>query len=148
MNESQIIFLDGINLHNEDLFWDVIEKFQDSLSNGLEEKFVDDCFLNIAICYMKLNLFNEAKEYFQKAIEATATSGDKVDVEGSIVGKTSDRANLGLIRISLAHNDIQSAEKLLEYLDNTESYVEINNENVSMHQLALNEINSIKKKTD
>ena len=148
MIESQIRFLDGVKLYNENLFWDAIEKFQDSLSIGLEEKFVDDCFLNIAICYMQLSLFNEAKEFFLKAIEATKISGDRVDIEGSVVGKTSDRAKLGLIRICLAHNDIQSAEKLFEDLDNTESYIEINNENVSMHQLALNEINLIKNKTD
>ena len=65
---------------------------------------------------MQLSLFNEAKEFFLKAIEATKISGDRVDIEGSVVGKTSDRAKLCLIRICLAHNDIQSAEKLLEVL--------------------------------
>tara|TARA_B100000575_G_scaffold128973_1_gene102742 strand:- start:312 stop:761 length:450 start_codon:yes stop_codon:yes gene_type:complete len=146
MNEADLKFFEAVKLFNESLFWDSIEAFQDSLSGGLEDKYVDDCFLNIAICYMKLNLFNEAEEYFLKAIESTKTSsGDQIDFEGPIYGKTSDRAKLGLLRVSLARKDIKSAETILNELDGTDSYIEINGEKVSMHQLAINEIDLVKK---
>ena len=96
MNNTDIKFIEAVKLFNDGFYWDSIEAFQDSLSSGLEDRYVDDCFLNIAICYMKLNLFNESKENFLKAISASETSGDKIDFEGPIFGKTSDRANLAL----------------------------------------------------
>ena len=114
MNESNIKFLEAVKLFNENFFWDAIELFQDALSDGLEDKFVDDCFLNIAICYMQLNLFNEAQEFFLKAIDSSKIYGDKIDSEGAVYGKTSDRAKLGLIRILLAKNDVESAKESLK----------------------------------
>ena len=95
---------------------------------------------------MKLNLFNESKENFLKAISASETSGDKIDFEGPIFGKTSDRAKLGLIRVSLANNDIDNAETLLANLKGSESYIEVNNEKIMMFDVASEEI-AIAKKT-
>ena len=101
MNSSELQFFEAVKLFNEELYWDSIETFQNSLSDGLEDRYVDDCFLNIAICYMKLKLFREAEEFFLKAISTSEITGDKIDFEGPIYGKTSDRARLGLIRIEL-----------------------------------------------
>jgi|TARA_B100000768_G_C11175991_1_gene330834 tetratricopeptide (TPR) repeat protein len=146
MNNTDIKFIEAVKLFNDGFYWDSIEAFQDSLSSGLEDRYVDDCFLNIAICYMKLNLFNESKENFLKAISASETSGDKIDFEGPIFGKTSDRAKLGLIRVSLANNDIDNAETLLANLKGSESYIEVNNEKIMMFDVASEEI-AIAKKT-
>ena len=145
MNESNIKFLEAVKLFNENFFWDAIELFQDALSDGLEDKFVDDCFLNIAICYMQLNLFNEAQEFFLKAIDSSKIYGDKIDSEGAVYGKTSDRAKLGLIRILLAKNDVESAKEILDELKDSETYIEIDNKKVSLHSIAFAEINLAKK---
>ncbi len=144
MNSSELQFFEAIKLFNEELYWDSIEAFQEGLSEGLEDKYVDDCFLNIAICYMKLMLFEEAQEYFLKAISASAVTGDKIDFEGPIYGKTSDRARLGLIRIALVKKDLKAAEKVLEELRNTESYIEVNEEKVMMYDIGKDEIEKAK----
>ena len=117
MKDSSLKFFEAVKLFNETLYWDAIEAFQDSLSFGLEDKYVDDCFLNIAICYMQLKLFNDAEEFFVKAIDATVTRGDHIDFEGPVYGKTSDRAYLGLVRIALVRNEFENAENLLEKLN-------------------------------
>ena len=106
MNSSELQFFEAVKLFNEELYWDSIETFQNSLSDGLEDRYVDDCFLNIAICYMKLKLFREAEEFFLKAISTSEITGDKIDFEGPIYGKTSDRARLGLIRIELVRKNV------------------------------------------
>ena len=146
MNEAKLKFLDGVKLFNEDLYWDSIEAFQESLSDGLEDRYVDDCFLNIAICCMQLNLFNEAKDNFLKAIDATKNSEDRIDFEGPLLGKTSDRAKLGFIRVSLANKDIAVAEILLKELESSESFVEIDDKKVSMYELAVSELKLAKEK--
>ena len=131
-------------MFNEELYWDAIETFQNSLSEGLEDRYVDDCFLNIAICYMQLKLFNEAEEFFLKAMSSAEQSGDQIDFEGPIYGKTSDRAKLGLIRIALVQKNLQKAEKLLAELKNSESFIEVEGNKISMYEAAENEIQKAK----
>tara|TARA_B100001540_G_scaffold299542_1_gene304139 strand:- start:600 stop:1046 length:447 start_codon:yes stop_codon:yes gene_type:complete len=144
MNESELHFFEAVKLFNEELYWDAIELFQNSLSEGLEDRYVDDCFLNIAICYMQLKLFNEAEEFFLKAISSADQSGDKIDFEGPIYGKTSDRAKLGLIRISLIQKNLQKAEDLLSELKESDSYIEVDGSKISMYQAAESEIEKAK----
>ena len=43
MNSSELQFFEAIKLFNEELYWDSIEAFQEGLSEGLEDKYVDDC---------------------------------------------------------------------------------------------------------
>ncbi len=145
MNNTDIKFLEAVKFFNEELYWDSIEAFQESLANGLEDKYVDDCYLNIGICYMKLNLFRESEENFLKAISASQTSGDKIDFEGPIYGKTSDRAKLGLIRVSLANKNIENAEGLLKELKESDSYIQVDNEKIMMFDVASKEIAIAKK---
>ena len=144
MNDSEVHFFEAVKLFNEELYWDAIETFQNSLSEGLEDKYVDDCFLNIAICYMQLKLFNEAEEFFLKAMSSAEQSGDQIDFEGPIYGKTSDRAKLGLIRIALVQKNLQKAEKLLAELKNSESFIEVEGNKISMYEAAENEIQKAK----
>ena len=144
MNSSELQFFEAVKLFNEELYWDSIETFQNSLSDGLEDRYVDDCFLNIAICYMKLKLFREAEEFFLKAISTSEITGDKIDFEGPIYGKTSDRARLGLIRIELVRKNLETAEKFLEELRDSESYIEISGEKVSMFEIGSSEIQKAK----
>ena len=144
MNDNEVHFFEAIKLFNEELYWDAIEAFQSSLSEGLEDRYVDDCFLNIAICYMKLKLFNEAGEFFLKAMSAAEETGDQIDFEGPIYGKTSDRARLGLIRIALVQKDLQTAEKHLADLKNSESYIEVEGNKVSMFEAGESEIEKAK----
>ena len=144
MNTSDLKFFEAVKLFNEEFYWDAIEAFQESLSDGLEDKYVDDCFLNIAVCYMQLKLFNNAEEFFLKAIDAAATSGDRIDFEGPIYGKTSDRAILGLVRIALVRNEFDNAETLLEKLKGSDSYVEVNGDKVLMYEICSQEINKVK----
>jgi len=144
MNDSEVHFFEAVKLFNEELYWDAIETFQNSLSEGLEDKYVDDCFLNIAICYMQLKLFNEAEEFFLKAMSSAEQSGDQIDFEGPIYGKTSDRAKLGLIRIALVQKNLQTAEKFLAELENSESYIEVEGNKISMYEAAENEIQKAK----
>lgn len=145
MNTSDLKFFEAVKLFNEHFYWDAIEAFQESLSDGLEDKYVDDCFLNIAVCYMQLKLFNDAEGFFLKAIDATTTSGDNIDFEGPIYGKTSDRAYLGLVRIALVRNEFDDADNLLEKLKDSESYIEVNGEKVLMYEICKNEINQVKE---
>lgn len=145
MKDSNLKFFEAVKFFNESLFWDAIEAFQDSLSDGLEDRYVDDCYLNIAICYMQLKLFNDAEGFFLKAIDATTTSGDNIDFEGPIYGKTSDRAYLGLVRIALVRNEFDNADNLLEKLKDSESYIEVNGEKVLMYEICKNEINQVKE---
>jgi len=144
LKDSSLKFFEAVKLFNETLYWDAIEAFQDSLSFGLEDKYVDDCFLNIAICYMQLKLFNDAEEFFVKAIDATVTSGDHIDFEGPVYGKTSDRAYLGLVRIALVRKEFENAENLLEKLKDSDSYIEINGNKVLMYEISSQEIDKAK----
>ena len=148
MNESSGKFFEAVKLYNEGFFWDAIEAFQQSLSDGLEDNYVDDCFLNIAVCYMQLHLFDEAAEFFKKAIDAAQSSGDKIDFQGPIYGKTSDRAKLGLARISLAKNDLNGALTILKQLEDSESYIEIDDEKILMYDICAQEIESAKSKLE
>ncbi len=145
MNNSEVRFFEAIKLYNDEFYWDSIEAFQQSLSDGLEDRYVDDCFMNIAVCYMKLKLFNEAEEFFLKAIEAGMSSDDNIDFEGPIYGKTSDRAMLGLVRISLVRDDINQAQKFLKKLSSSDSYIEINDEKIPMKEICKAEIEKYKK---
>jgi tetratricopeptide (TPR) repeat protein len=144
MNNTELQFFEAVKLFNEELYWDAIETFQNSLSEGLEDRYVDDCFLNIALCYMKLKLFNEAEEFFLKAVSTADVTGDKIDFEGPIYGKTSDRARLGLIRIALVKKNLEAAEIILEELRNSESYIEVSDEKVSMFDIGKSEIEKAK----
>ena len=144
MNPSDVKFFEAVQLFNDGFYWDAIEAFQDSLSDGLEDLYVDDCFLNIAVCYMSLKLFNEAEVYFLRAIDAGSTSGDQIDYEGPICGKTSDRAYLGLARIALVRNEFADAANILEKLKGTESYIEINGEKISMYDICSEEVTRVK----
>ena len=144
MNDSEVHFFEAVKLFNEELYWDAIETFQNSLSEGLEDRYVDDCFLNIAICYMQLKLFKEAEEFFLKAMSSAEQSGDQIDFEGPIYGKTSDRAKLGLIRIALVQKNLQTAEKYLAELENSDSYIEVGGNKISMYEAAEAEIQKAK----
>ena len=144
MNNTELQFFEAVKLFNEELYWDAIETFQNSLSEGLEDRYVDDCFLNIALCYMKLKLFNEAEEFFLKAVSTADVTGDKIDFEGPIYGKTSDRARLGLIRIALVKKNLEAAEIILEELRNSESYIEVEGNKVSMFEAGESEIEKAK----
>ena len=93
---------------------------------------------------MQLKLFNDAEEFFLKAIDAAATSGDRIDFEGPIYGKTSDRALLGLVRIALVRNKFDNAETLLEKLKDSDSYIEVNGDKVLMYEICSQEINKAK----
>jgi tetratricopeptide (TPR) repeat protein len=144
MNNSELQFFEAVKLFNEELYWDSIEIFQSSLSDGLEDKYIDDCFVNIAICYMKLKLFKEAEGFFLQAISASKITGDKIDFEGPIYGKTSDRARLGLIRIELVKKNLEAAEKILEELKDSDSYIEVSGNKISMFDIGNSEIKTAK----
>ena len=144
MNDSEVHFFEAVKLFNEEFYWDAIETFQNSLSEGLEDRYVDDCYLNIAICYMQLKLFKEAEEFFLKAMSSAEQSGDQIDFEGPIYGKTSDRAKLGLIRIALVQKNLQTAEKYLAELESSESYIEVGGNKISMYEAAEGEIQKAK----
>lgn len=144
MNDNELHFFEAVKLFNEELYWDAIETFQNSLAEGLEDRYVDDCFLNIAICYMQLKLFNEAEVFFLKAISSADQSGDQIDFEGPIYGKTSDRAKLGLIRIALVQKNLQKAEEFLTELKNSDSYIEVGGNKILMFEAAESEIQKAK----
>ena len=144
MNNSELKFFEAIKLFNDEFYWDSIETFQESIADGLEDKYVDDCFMNIAVCYMRLKLFNDAEEFFLRAIDAGIHSDNNIDFEGPIYGKTSDRALLGLVRIALVRNDIDKAMQLLEKLKSSESYIEVNGVKVSMEDICKDEIEKYK----
>jgi len=145
MKSSELKFFEAIELFNDEFYWDSIEAFQESLSEGLSDEYVDDCFMNIAISFMKLKLFNEAEEYFNKAISAASKNGDQIDVDSEISGKTTDRAYLGLARISLIKKDYENATEILDKLKGTKSYILINNEKVSMYDICKKEIEHVLK---
>ena len=145
MKNSELKFFEAIKLFNDEFYWDSIESFQESLSEGLAGEYIDDCFMNIAISFMKLKLFNEAEEYFNKAISAASENGDQIDTDGAIIGKTTDRAYLGLARICLIKKDYENAIELMNKLKGTNSYILINDEKVSMYDICKEEIEHVLK---
>ena len=62
-----------------------------------------------------------------------------------LFGKTSDRAMLGLVRISLVRDDVDKAEEFLKKLSSSDSYIEINDEKVPMEEICKSEIEKYKK---
>jgi len=145
VNKSEKLFLDGVTLFKDQLLWDAIEAFEDSIANGLKESLIDDCYLNIAICYMQLNLFKEAEGFFKKVLLVAESGNDHVDTEGLISGKTSSRAILGLIRINIADNDIEKArENLMALEEDEQSHMTVDGKTKTLHEVAKEEIENFK----
>jgi len=145
MINAEKLFLEGVTLYNKELFWDAIESFQESIDNGINNQLLDDCYLNIAICYMRLSLFQEAKKFFEKTIEVSIDGDDAINFDENITGKSSSRAILGLIRVDLADGNIKDAEAKLTKLESDESHVIIEGIEISFYELALEEIGQAKK---
>ena len=144
MINAEQLFLDGVSLYNKDLFWDAIESFHGSIDEGINEQLLDDCYLNIAICYMRLSLFQEAKKFFEKTIEVSSRGDDAINFDKAITGKSSSRAILGLIRVDLADGNLKEAEIKLGQLEDDESSVIIDGVKKSFYELAFEEIQNIK----
>tara|TARA_Y100000588_G_C14266394_1_gene930107 strand:- start:1861 stop:2313 length:453 start_codon:yes stop_codon:yes gene_type:complete len=147
MINAEQLFLDGVTLYNKELFWDAIESFQESIDEGINDQLLDDCYLNIAICYMRLSLFQEAKQFFEKTIEVSSKGDDTINFDKNITGKSSSRALLGLIRVDLADGNLKEAEKKLGRLEGDESSVLIEGIEISFYELASEEIEIVKKNT-
>ena len=145
MINAEQLFLDGVTLYNKELFWDAIESFQESIDEGINDQLLDDCYLNIAICFMRLSLFQEAKQFFEKTIEVSSKGDDSINFDKTITGKSSSRALLGLIRVDLADGNLKEAEIKLGQLEGDESSVSIEGIEKSFYELASEEIELVKK---
>ena len=147
MINAEQLFLEGVTLYNKELFWDAIESFQGSIDEGINDQLLDDCYLNIAICYMRLSLFQEAKQFFEKTIEVSSKGDDTINFDKNITGKSSSRALLGLIRVDLADGNLKEAEIKLGQLEGDESCVLIEGIEITFYELASEEIEIVKKNT-
>ena len=115
MNKNALeIFSEGTALFASEFFWEAIEKFELVVESKSRE-YADDAMLNQAICYMRLGLYQEAKDKFLPVYKMEI--GDN-SFEGAdeIIGTPSERATLGLFRIALAESDLDSAERYLDEL--------------------------------
>lgn len=144
MNEYHEKFSCAIELFNKNLFWDAIELFEDINSQNCPENIKDDIILNIAICYLRLGVIEEARKRFLAICNGHVGDGF-FDVGENNVGKTTDRALLGLFRISLVENDVVTAKKLISKLENEESGLILEGEFTSFYQIALTELNNFSK---
>ena len=94
---------------------------------------------------MRLSLFQEAKNFFEKTIEVSIDGDDAINFDENITGKSSSRAILGLIRVDLADGNIKDAEAKLTKLESDESHVIIEGIEISFYELASEEIDQAKK---
>ena len=143
MNDFTGLFRQGAELLEAELYWEAIDCFKALTELHPNEPLLDDVYLNLAVCYMKLNLFHEAKEFFLPVYKEEVGDG-LFEVGGNNFGSTRARAALGLIRINLALDDIEQAEVLLEELRNNESGIEKGNKRITFFELGLQEINLLK----
>jgi tetratricopeptide (TPR) repeat protein len=120
MNDFYGLFRKGIELFEAELYWEAIDCFKTITSLHPEEPLLDDVYVNIAVCYMHLNLFEEAHEWFVPVYEQKVGDG-RFEDGGNNVGTTRARAALGLIRISLAQENMDKAESFLLELENDKS---------------------------
>jgi len=96
---------------------------------------------------MRLSLFQEAKQFFEKTIEVSSKGDDSINFDKTITGKSSSRALLGLIRVDLADGKLKEAEIKLGQLEGDESSVSIEGIEKSFYELAFEEIEHVKKNT-
>ena len=143
MNDFTGLFSRGAELFEAELYWEAIDCFKVLTELHPKEPLLDDVYLNLAVCYMKLNLFHEAKEFFLPVYKEEIGDGF-FEAGGNNFGSTRARATLGLIRINIALNDIEQAETLLEELRNSESGIAKGNQMITFYELGLQEINFFK----
>ena len=120
MNNSTELLRNGAVFFRDELYWEAADCFKKIIDSGENESILDDAYLNLAICYMKLNLFHEAAEFFLPVYRKEV--GDGVfQNDSNNYGETSARAALGLVRISLALDDIKQAQMLIDELETTQA---------------------------
>jgi tetratricopeptide (TPR) repeat protein len=144
MNDFTGLFKKGAELFEAELYWEAIDCFKALTELHPKEPLLDDVYLNLAVCYVKLNLFHEAREFFLPVYKEEIGDGF-FEAGGNNYGSTRARATLGLIRISIALNKIEQAEKLLEELRGNESGIEEGNQRISFFEIGLQEISFFKK---
>jgi tetratricopeptide (TPR) repeat protein len=143
MNDFTGLFKKGAELFEAELYWEAIDCFKALTELHPNEPLLDDVYLNLAVCYMKLNLFHEAREFFLPVYKEEIGDGF-FEAGGNNYGSTRARATLGLVRISIALNSIEQAEQLLEELRDDESGIEEGNQRISFFEIGLQEINLYK----
>jgi tetratricopeptide (TPR) repeat protein len=139
MNDFTGLFKKGAELFEVELYWEAIDCFKAITNLHPNEPLLDDVYLNLAVCYMKLNLFHEASEFFLPVYHEEV--GDGLFEEGSNnYGSTRARAALGLIRINIGLDNINKAEILLGELKEDNSGMLERDVKVSFFEIAKGEI--------
>ncbi len=139
MDDFYGLFRKGVEFFEAELFWEAIDCFKSLTKLHPDEPLLDDVYINLAVCYMKLNLFIEAKEYFLPVFNGEI--GDGLFEEGNNnYGRTAARATLGLIRIHLSLGETEAARKLLEGLEGDESGLFENGNKVTFFEIAKQEM--------
>ena len=148
MSNFAELFKKGIELFEAELFWEAIDYFKGAVSIDKQDPLLDDVYLNIAVCYMRLNLFDQAQEWFLPVYYQNVGDGLFDDGDNN-VGKTKARAALGLLRICLSKDEIARAEEFLAELDEDESgfvdekgltkFVEVGAHEISVYKRTIGE---------
>ena len=145
MDSTLETFQAAVDLFNSGMYWDSIEVFEAILDAENSEDLADDISLNIAINFMHLSLFDQAKSYFQPVYEGSVGNG-VFDAGDNNVGKTSSRAALGLFRIALACEQYEEANRLLTELNEDKSGISTPDGFVRYFEIAQAELNLLKAK--
>lgn len=140
MKNSETLFLTGVSLFGDELYWDAIEAFEDAIKEGLPWHLIDDGYLNIAVSYMKLSLYDEARRFFLKVLDENLDHDDSADHAGGFIGSTRARARLGLMRICLVQREYSQAKEWLETLKDDDSHFLIEGEPISLFKVGAAEL--------
>lgn len=138
LDNSEKSLLLGIELFQQELYWDAIEQFKSLLATG-ESDLLDDISLNLGITYMKLGLLDEAEPFFDSVFNKRV-GDDEFRGNDQIKGRPSDRAALGLFRIANAKGDTSRATELLnELATRPDAGIDIDGEFTSFYTIAKTE---------
>lgn len=135
-NENEL-FIEALTFIESELYFDAINSFKIICKNFEKSDLVDDCYLNIGICYMKLNLFDTAIENFNIVINEYPDS-KLTSISSNIEeGFSPAKAYYGIIlcKKSLGIESNEELLKLKDYDNNT--YVIHNNKKTPFSKLLI-----------
>jgi len=139
MSDFLDLFRKGIELSQAELHWEAIDCFKKINELHPRDPILDDVYLNIAICYMHLNLCEEAKDWFMPVYEGKVGDGFFED-GGNNIGSTKARAVLGLVRVNLFLKDFENANSLLRELENDNSGFRVGDTITTFYDVASEEV--------
>lgn len=123
-NQEELL-LQAANDFAEGFYSDALSVFLKLLENDVEKRYEDDIVFDIGLCYLKMNQYDHAMQYFDRVVIDYPDSDIDRLHDNNEVGKTAAKALLGLVEVSLIVGNIEDAKKYKDLIKNKypESYV-------------------------